>query len=431
MALPELRKPSPHPRYAYLTADLRTGAILEEVPLGGVQFSRTLNDAGTLSGQFAYTAQSAALLRPATEPARTALYVLRDGRAVWGGIIWTRRIDHAARVVSIGCADWWSYFDHRYIGVDVSGGELVVDTPDYIDTDQNDVARDLVALAQAYTGGDLGVEASTGTSGTNLDITFDWFNFATVGETLRQIATGENGCDIRFDTAGDVASGFRRLLVIGTPTLGRDADTTGLVFDAGGQGAILDSLVEDEDGSTVETVHYALGPGDGEAKLTGVAESALVDSGWPRLEGSTSYNDDTLDSDEAINARARADLAARSGVRTLPSGSTRAVAPGLIDPGDEVVLEVEADWYNDDPSAAFTGIWRSSTRVTSFTYTVPDDGSAETLEPVFGDLVVTSRGLTRGAPSVVETFALPTSTLSPVNPTTYGDGGYGEGIFGE
>ena len=442
MALPARRIPARHPRYTFITADLATGQLIDEVPLGNVSFSRGLNAAGTLQGSFAYTARSAALLRPATTPARTAIYALRDGRAVWGGIIWTRRVDHGSRIVDIGCADWWSYFDHRFIGLTLTLADendpdsltLAVDSPDFTEADTNDVARALLATAQGYTGGDLGVTANTDDSGQVVDIAYDWFNFATVGDALRGLAEQENGPDIRFDTTGSIADGFTRHLVLGSPRLGRSAAETGIVLDYGGVGANLEGLVESEDGSGVESVHYALGPGSEEGRLIGVAEADLVAGGWPRLEGPTTYADDTLDTDEAINARARADLAARSGIRTLPDAATRGLTVGEIDPGDEVRLDVETDWYNANPAESFTGVWSAPTRVTSFTVTVPDDGAREIVQPVFGDLVVTARTLTRGRPSTaVEGLALPTS-LAPEpggGSGLYGDGLYGADTYGE
>lgn len=418
MTLPLPKLPARHPRWTYLTADLVTGTVIDELPLGGVRFSRGLNTAGILNGSFAYTASTAALLRPASTPARTALYALRDGQVMWGGIIWTRRVDHDRRVVSLGCADWWSYYEHRFI----------TDTLDFTDTDQNNIAR-AVLTAMNAAGGSIGISASSGLSGRLLDRTFDWFNYQRASEALRQLAEDEGGPDIRFDTTGTLATGISRQLLIGTPHLGRDAATTGIVVDYGGQGAILEALTEDEDGSTVESQHFALGPGSEEAKLVGVAsDAALVSSyGWPVLQGSTSYSDDTLDSDEAINARARADLAARAGIRTLPSGTSRGIALGTIDPGDEVLLEVTSDWYNDDPSRDdLRGTWSQPTRVTSFVVDIPDNGGPETVTPTFGDLVITSR-TTRPAKAIAGRALI---LSSPPPGYAYGEGAYGSGPYG-
>ena len=227
MTLPLPKLPARHPRWTYLAADLSTGTIIDELPLGGVRFTRALNDAGTLNGDFAYTARTAPLLRPASEPGRTALYAMRDGQVQWGGIIWTRKVDHDRRVVSLGCADWWSYYEHR----------LIVSTLDFVETDQNEIARAILAAmdATAPGGGNIGIVASAGLSGRILDRTFDWFNYTAAADTLRQLAEDEGGPDLRFDTVGTLATGITRQLNIGTPHLGRTAAGTGIVVDYGGQ----------------------------------------------------------------------------------------------------------------------------------------------------------------------------------------------------
>src|SRR5688500_1705490 len=79
--------------YTYLIADLRGGAILDELPLSGVSFDKKLNDAGSLRAQLqvldpVIRSRGPRLL---TEPGRTAIYVDRDGTLLWGGIIWTSR----------------------------------------------------------------------------------------------------------------------------------------------------------------------------------------------------------------------------------------------------------------------------------------------------------------------------------------------------
>lgn len=415
MTLPVAKLPARHPRYTYVTADLVTGTLMEEIPLGQVSFTRALNDAGTLQGAFAYTAKTAALLRPATAPARTALYALRDGQCVWGGIIWTRRPNHANRVVQLGCADWWSYLEHRFITADA----------DFTATDQNDIIRSLLTtMAAAGPGADLSISVSAGSSGRTLDRTYYGFNYMSVADAIKQLAEDEGGPDIRCDTTGNLTTGITRQLYIGTPQLGRSADQTGIVLDYGAQGASLTGMEELEDGSNTETLHYALGPGSEDAKLIGTAVRTDMTAtyGWPMLEGTTSYNDDTLDSDEAIDAKARADLTARAGIRTLPNGSSRTLEIGTIDPGDQVRLEITADWYNADPSHDdLQGTWIQTTRVTSLTVDVPDDGGAETVTPVFGDLIVATIEVEPETPPATP------PTLSAVY---YGDGVYGDGVYG-
>ena len=103
--------------YTYLAADLATGNVLAELPLSGVKFGRVLNDAGTFSGSLALGDPRVARLDPvrATEPARTSIFVARDGVLVGDFVIWTTSYDSESQTLQIAGADPLSYFDHRKI----------------------------------------------------------------------------------------------------------------------------------------------------------------------------------------------------------------------------------------------------------------------------------------------------------------------------
>ena len=414
MPLPQPKLPARHPRYTYLTTDLITGRVLEEVPLGGVQFGKRLNDAGTCTGSFTYTAATAALLRPATSPARTVLNVLRDGQCVWGGIIWARTINHATRVVDLQCADLWSYFDHRRL----------LSALTFTGADAATIAAALLAAAQATTAGDIGIDPPTTSPLTRLvlDQAYRPWSYATFAQLLTDLATLDGGPDLRFDITGTSANLTRQLL-IGTPHLGRPFATSGIVLDYGGTGAALTSLSETEDGSTAETSHYALGPGQEAAQLVGVATRPdLITGGWPLLEGTSSRSDDSI-GQHTIDLYAAADLAAVAGLKTTLMASSRLIEVGTFDPGDEARIDIEADWYatsaapkvvtvtggtgafGDGPfgegpfggggpivvttsePASMRPTTSTTTRITGYTVTVPDDGSTESVAFEFGSLL--------------------------------------------
>jgi hypothetical protein len=420
MALPAPRSPDRvHPRYSFITADLRTGTLLEELPLSGVKFGKRLNDAGALTGSFSFTAQTAALRRPMTAPARTALYAFRDGEAVWGGVIWSRSIDHEARSCSLTCADFWSYFDQRRL----------LSALTFAGVDQNTIAAALVNAAQAVPGGDIGIEVPTALSGTLLDRSYQTWSYSTFGQLLGDLAALEDGPDIRFDVAGDKDHVQRRLL-LGTPRLGRTLDQSGLVLDYGSEGAVLESLSEIEDGSGTETTHIALGPGTEASQFVGVAtRDDLITGGWPLLEGLSSRSDDSI-GQNTVDSYAAADLAAAAGLKVTLSATTRTLPPGAFEPGDEARLDIDAAWYNTEPRAGDevttttggsggSGSYGSgpygagpygtgggggpsitttvlvppsqrvstSTRITGYSVNVPDDGSSEYVSFEFGQLL--------------------------------------------
>jgi hypothetical protein len=119
------------PVYRYFTADLLTNEILAEVPFRGVSYERAIKGAGRFGGSIAVNPQTEPLnLYDSTMPGNTALYVVRDGLCVWGGIIWQRDYDIVSRSLSISASEFTSYFYHRRIWKTWNhefGGILTVD----------------------------------------------------------------------------------------------------------------------------------------------------------------------------------------------------------------------------------------------------------------------------------------------------------------
>lgn len=104
------------PVYRYYTADLLTNEILAEVPFRGVSYERAIKGAGSFTGSIPVIEATNNLdLYESTLPGKTALYVVRNGVCVWGGIIWTRSYNVVDRVLQVNAAEFTSYFYHRRI----------------------------------------------------------------------------------------------------------------------------------------------------------------------------------------------------------------------------------------------------------------------------------------------------------------------------
>lgn len=104
------------PTYRYFTADVLTGEILAEIPFGGVSYERAVKGAGAFRGKIPVIEDTEHLdLYETTIPGKTALYVVRNGVAVWGGIIWSRTYSVKNRVLDISASEWISYMYHRRI----------------------------------------------------------------------------------------------------------------------------------------------------------------------------------------------------------------------------------------------------------------------------------------------------------------------------
>lgn len=104
------------PVYRYFTVDLLSNALLAEIPFQGVSYERALKAAGSFSGSIPIVNATDSMdLYETTMPGKTALYVVRDGVCVWGGIIWSRSYDIVGKILSVSGSEFTSYLYHRNI----------------------------------------------------------------------------------------------------------------------------------------------------------------------------------------------------------------------------------------------------------------------------------------------------------------------------
>lgn len=100
--------------YRYFTADLLTNKVFGEIPFKSVSYERALKGAGAFSGEVGITPDTAKLgVYNTTLPGKTALYVVRNGVCVWGGIIWGRTYDVISKKLNVSASEFTSYLYHR------------------------------------------------------------------------------------------------------------------------------------------------------------------------------------------------------------------------------------------------------------------------------------------------------------------------------
>ena len=135
--------------YRYLFADLLTNTILAELPLTAVNFTQQLNTAGTFTGELLISGVNTQNLNvaSATIPARTAVYVDRDGVLVWGGVLWAREYNSKSQRIKLTAREFESYFERRRITSDTV----------FTSTDQLTAVQTLITNAQAATNGNINV----------------------------------------------------------------------------------------------------------------------------------------------------------------------------------------------------------------------------------------------------------------------------------
>lgn len=294
--------------YTYLIADLRSGAILDELPLSGVSFDKKLNDTGSFRAQLSVDDPEIRLREPRllTEPGRTAVYVDRDGELLWGGIVWTSRYSGANGVLELGASDLLSYFERRLV---LDPADLTRPVP--FDDDQIAVARGLVTLAQSHPAGDLGIVFSgTASSGVPRTITYPPAD-KPVADALRDLANTDGGFDFTFDVRYGEDGTPERFLRIGYPRLGQPGAPN--VWEYGAN--LIDFTWPSDAASMVTRV---LAPGG-----TPSAEDVSAHrAGWPLLEAAVSPSD--TEDPAMLAAYVKGELAARRRPIVLPELIVRA-----------------------------------------------------------------------------------------------------------
>jgi hypothetical protein len=102
--------------YRYYAVDLLTNTILSEIPFVDVTYGRALSKAGSFSGSIPIVEANAHLnLYENTMPGKTAIYILRNGVCVWGGIIWSRSYSPTSKELTVDGAEFLSYLYHRMV----------------------------------------------------------------------------------------------------------------------------------------------------------------------------------------------------------------------------------------------------------------------------------------------------------------------------
>ena len=335
-------------RWTYLVANLRGNAIAGELPLTGVRMSKVLNGAGQFKADLEL-GDPAMMEQPIfamTRPAIRAIYALRDATAWWGGVLWASDYDSGPMTMAMAGADFLSYFDHRKV-VEVLPSPPIATTyvaglsKIYTATDQNDIARDLVTLAQSHTAGDIGMTfAATTDSGILLDRSYHGHEMFYTGEALRELANLPEGPDIAFDVVGPDATGRPiRVMRLGTPRLVQAGAPHR--FDLGGN---LLSYVWRSGGGVMSTRVFYEGTGsDRGARIAVAEETGLYADGWPLLE--TDQIDATVTSDVTLQTKA----AGLQQALRLPAVSMELKVRGDLPPtlteyapGDECVMVVDA-----------------------------------------------------------------------------------------
>lgn len=418
--------------YRYLFTDLVTQQVIGEFQLTNVQWSLELNAPGSFSGSInindsrlqntlgTYGANYMSSLLYSTQPARTGLYVERNGSIVWGGIIWTRSWDSDSQEMTLGARTFESYLEHRIVkSRDTStapgAGVLAYDNT----VDQFQV---LVGPQVAGTGGgvitnmiavvnDIGLTINTGAaSGVTIpgQLVIPDYEQKNVMQVVQDLAsqttavsdtTGQTyavGFDWAINCYYDGSYNIVRSFDMYYPRRGNNnlADATLPTLDF--PGSVI-SYNWPEDGTGVVTTLFGIGPGNNDGQYVAQRFPSVYNlGGYPTLEDVESFTQ--IPDPTAVDTLTQSRIDARAVAVQTPSFTW---VPSYADIDDLPILRVGATTLTTTTGPAigefgigdrfrirlndsfFYGGAEQNLRLIRCTVTVGDNSSAELVNAEF------------------------------------------------
>ena len=402
-------------QYRYLTTDLVTNTVIGELPFAGVSWSVNLNSAGDFGGSLhvgdtritntlgTYSSSNSFTLDYVTAPARVGLYVERDGIIVWGGIIWSRVYDSGSQTLQINARSFESYFERRRIVSNMAGmlpgqGASVF----AVGTKQFALIKSLVDVSNSV---GLGVDISTAqinvTQGPAIGQVLAIYDyerrnlFDVIKEQSSQ-GVGTDGVTYGFDfgvnCTYDSSYTLKRYLNLYSPRRGTNDTTAGAFPMLEFPGSVI-AYSWPEDGASVVTVLYGLGPGSADGQYISTQSAISLNSVfYPYLEDVSSYTNqpnplvvDSLTKAEA-GVRAQAIITPTlSWVIASDPVTGFQVGPSLSDfgIGDYFRLRINDPRFPNGNETGVSAISNSYFRLTKYTVKVGDSGDSETVSATF------------------------------------------------
>jgi hypothetical protein len=325
--------------YRYLLTDIMSGRVISDaLTLNVSSYARTLSASADCSCTLDLSEPNVWHLTDpiaATEPRRTALWIVRDEQLVWGGIIWTRKYSSGNNLLDLTASTPESYFARRRIR----------STLTYTQVDQHTIAVALVNDAQAQAHGNIGVVVPTpaGSGRPPRDRTYLWHERATYLERIQQLAEVIDGPDFTIAPAWLSENVPGWYFNVGSPI----GATKNILWEFPGD---ITSYSWPEDGGSSANFWSAIGAPDptvaDQTQAPPLIRDAQMPAEWdvgiPLLEDVSTHSDVT--DVNTLAGYAQANVKAAAGNRTVPEITLR------LDEGDEIPsLGDEAVIYITDP----------------------------------------------------------------------------------
>ncbi|MFF4408113.1 hypothetical protein [Streptomyces sp. NPDC001404] len=175
------------PLYELVSFRLKTGAVLDYLPVSALSYTETLNAAGSMSATVPLDAPG--VTPDSLAPGGTGLMVLRGGVPIWGGILWTLAADLAAGTITLNA----SGFHTHYAGKHFVNGE----TKDNVD--QGAALREWFARSNAPGSNGIGTDTSQ-VKNTGRKVSRSWTRYEcmSVAAAIEDLADDAGGFHFRY-----------------------------------------------------------------------------------------------------------------------------------------------------------------------------------------------------------------------------------------
>lgn len=285
--------------YTFVAWDILTQTVKDEIPFSNVKYSVELSAPGSFSGVVHTNPTPYQLLSNAVVPnriteanldlCRTAIWVLKNGVALWGGILTAFDANLGNQQVTFAGQDFWGYWRRR----------VITQTQTFTNIDQHTIANNLISWGQGVGSFPGTYAGNPATSGVLRSRTYNFYETKTIGESIEQMAAMDRGFDFGIDYSGGPSNlGFK--VTWSFPQRGRQ---TGLVFDASKDVQLMRWT---KDGSRIANRTVAIGNGNGDATLAVVTSDTSLLSAYPVYETVNMHKDAT--DLTALTDHARQDL---------------------------------------------------------------------------------------------------------------------------
>ncbi|MGY5131279.1 hypothetical protein ACWGJW_02460 [Streptomyces nigrescens] len=298
-------------RYEVVQTDARTGKVIATLPVTGISYTNTLNDAGSASVGIPLNCPEANPL--SLTAGKSGLAILRDDVPVWGGLLWTLSADIDQNVLTLNASGYHSYYKGRAL---VTGYNRKAD--------QAHLLADWINFANDS--GGIGTDTTRlTTTGRNRTRKWTEYEFKNIAEAIEELAEDAGGFNFRYEPywTQNGRIGHRILKTL----RGGDSTPCALVHR---ENCTVTQVSYDS--SVMATNTYAIGADNGNGtKLLGSAANLPLSATMPRKVVVTTFSD--VKASPELFDKANAMLSVGSAPIAIPSLT---VYPGVCSPADFV-----------------------------------------------------------------------------------------------